>query len=377
MEHGIGEYFQPELDDTDWGERSVYWAEVEPLTLKTEIRKSKKKGREPGPLILTGHGVKLSLDRGTLLVQNGFSHYPQERKQWHFFPGDRNLPSRIVVLDGAGGLSFQVLSWLSAQSVPLIQVDWQGNILNVAGDQGRAVDLKLATSQRAAHENGHAGRIAVQLVRSKIANAIETLRTSFPKGPASELAITAIEKVQTSLQTASGLSGDRLRGIEGGVGYAYFRAWNSVPIRWKGTSRRPIPDDWRRIGWRRSHISNRNRNAHHPVNAMLNYAYGILENEVRMHLVGAGFDLSIGVLHTSYERQQPLVYDLMEPLRPIVDRAILSIVQVHTFTPGDFTLLDSGVCRVNPRLATSVVGQVDCSAEAEKLATQTAKLFAG
>ena len=92
---------------------------------------------------------------------------------------------------------------------------------------------------------------------------------------------------------------------------------------------------------------------------------------------GAGFDLSIGVLHTSYERQQPLVYDLMEPLRPIVDRAVLCIVQAHTFTPGDFTLLSSGVCRVNPQLAKRIVGKVDCSAEVEKLARQTAKQLVG
>lgn len=110
---------------------------------------------------------------------------------------------------------------------------------------------------------------------------------------------------------------------------------------------------------------------------MLNYAYGILENEVRMPLVGAGFDLSIGVLHTSYERQQPLVYDLMEPLRPIVDRAILSIVQTQTFTPGDFTLLDTGVCRVNPQLAKCIVGAIDCNGEVEKLARQVAGLFLG
>jgi len=228
-----------------------------------------------------------------------------------------------------------------------------------------------------AHENGRTEQIAAQLVRAKIANAIETLQCSLPKGPATELATGAIEQVQTSLQTASGLSGDRLRGIEGSVGYAYFRAWNSVPIRWKGTSRHPIPEEWCRIGWRRSHLSNRNRNAHHPVNAMLNYAYGILENDVRMHLVGSGFDLSIGVLHTSYERQQPLVYDLMEPLRPVVDRTILDIVQTQTFTPGDFTLLGSGVCRVNPQLVKCIVGGIDCSGEAEKLARQVAGLFLG
>ena len=41
----------------------------------------------------------------------------------------------------------------------------------------------------------------------------------------------------------------------------------------------------------------------------------------------------------------------MEPLRPIVDRKVLEFVQQHTFAPGDFTLLQNGVCRLNPQLA--------------------------
>ena len=110
---------------------------------------------------------------------------------------------------------------------------------------------------------------------------------------------------------------------------------------------------------------------------MLNYAYGILENNVRMHLAGIGFDLSIGVLHTSYERQQPLVYDLVEPLCPVVDRTILDIVQTQTFTPGDFTLLDSGVCRVNPQLAKAVAERIECGVEAERLAVHVATEMSG
>lgn len=67
----------------------------------------------------------------------------------------------------------------------------------------------------------------------------------------------------------------------------------------------------------------------------------------------------------------------MEPLRPVIDRATLGIVQTHTFTPGDFTLLESGVCRVNPQLAECIVGEVDCSAEVEKLARHVVGLFLG
>jgi CRISPR/Cas system-associated endonuclease Cas1 len=48
----------------------------------------------------------------------------------------------------------------------------------------------------------------------------------------------------------------------------------------------------------------------------------------------------------------------MEPMRPVVDRAVLRIVRDVTFTGGDFSLQHDGVCRLNPDLARRVVQQV-------------------
>jgi CRISPR-associated protein Cas1 len=56
------------------------------------------------------------------------------------------------------------------------------------------------------------------------------------------------------------------------------------------------------------------------------------------------------------DRRPPLVLDLMEPLRPIVDRAILQFVQSNAFHPADFTIRNDGACRLNPEMARRVVG---------------------
>ena len=74
-----------------------------------------------------------------------------------------------------------------------------------------------------------------------------------------------------------------LRMIEANCAAAYFRSWVGTPIKWRGTSRRPIPDNWRSVGQRSSlyHLAG-NRNAAHPVNAILNYAYATLESEIRI-----------------------------------------------------------------------------------------------
>jgi hypothetical protein len=75
-----------------------------------------------------------------------------------------------------------------------------------------------------------------------------------------------------------------------------------------------------------------------------------------MQIVAEGYDPNIGYLHASSEdRPAALVFDLMEPLRPIVDRSVLQFVQSHTFHPADFTIRSDGVCRLNPEMARSLV----------------------
>jgi CRISPR-associated protein Cas1 len=50
--------------------------------------------------------------------------------------------------------------------------------------------------------------------------------------------------------------------------------------------------------------------------------------------------------------------DRMEPMRPVVDRAILELVKTSAFSGGDFLLQPDGVCRLNPELARRVVHMV-------------------
>src|SRR6185437_3342620 len=104
-----------------WLDRSVYWQQKAENPSRRDRHASVRK-----PLILSGHGVKLRIDRGTLLVQNGFTHYPQKRETWRFFSGDWRLPSRIIVLDVDGSLSFDAVTWLAERDIPLVHINWKG-----------------------------------------------------------------------------------------------------------------------------------------------------------------------------------------------------------------------------------------------------------
>jgi CRISPR-associated protein Cas1 len=349
------------LKEDAWSARCKYWLE-QPTTPRPRRNKNHP---DRQPLILSGHGMRLKIDHGTFLVQSGFTHFPQRQEEYRLFPGDWRLPSRIIVLDGSGSLTFDVLRWLAEMNIPLVQINWRGEVVQCVGGTGYAIDPKLAQAQLAARQDGRWLILSRRLVLEKIANSIDTLRVTFPKSVDTEATITNLEALARGMKHRPPSTMHDLHGIEGKAAVAYFAVWHAFPLRWKGTGRHAIPDDWRRIGRRTSMLSDgkhrRNRNATHPVNAMLNYGYAVLENNVRAQVVGAGLDPMIGYFHGQSRGSHGLVYDLMEPLRPVVDRGVLEFAQRQVFEPADFTLTGEGVCRLNPELARSVVA-VACNA---------------
>lgn len=158
-----------------------------------------------------------------------------------------------------------------------------------------------------------------------------------------------------TLDTRPPASVEELRLIEARAALAYFGAWQDVPLQWKGTGRQPVPPEWRAIGLRASLLGKSNRTATHPVNAILNYAYGVLESQVRIAAVAAGLDPTVGYLHARHPGRLALVYDLMEPLRPEVDRQVLAFLRTRALSPSDFVLTERGVCRLHPQLARQIV----------------------
>ncbi|HJU10445.1 MAG TPA: CRISPR-associated endonuclease Cas1 [Candidatus Binataceae bacterium] len=338
-------------DDGGWADRCRYWQ-----TSRPEKRRHGPAPRHSHePLILTGHGMSLRVDHGALVVRGGYTHYPQTAEEHRFFRGDRNLPSRIVVLDGSGSLSFDVLSWLSEQGVPLIRINWRGEVV-VAVGSGHAADADCVAAQLETRRNGHSLIYARSLIANKIRNCIETLTQAVPATPEREFAIVKLQREATELAKRPPKTAADLLGLEGRAAYAYFNVWQSIPVRWKGLTRHPTPAEWHFVGQRYSYARKKGgtRNATHPVNAMLNYAYGILESQVRIGILAAGLDPKIGVLHSGRRGRSDFVLDLMEPLRPVVDRKILGFVQAYTFHPADFTIRSDGVCRINPMLAKQI-----------------------
>jgi len=347
---------QLEEDDHAWATRSSMW---QARTLKASTRRTKRAKPKPG-LILAGHGVSLRIENGALTIQNGFTHYPQQREIIRYFRGDVSLPERIILLDGSGSISFDVLSWLAEQKVSLIRIDWKGDIVCVAGGSGHSanpfrVKWQLETREDPTKRN----EFCWSLITRKIEATILTLEKSIRRSDKWERAMKSAYAGLSRLEENPPENISELRALEANCAAPYFRSWVGIPIKWRGVSRRPIPDSWHSIGQRSSpyHLAG-NRNAAHPVNAILNYAYAALESEIRIKAISEGYDPTIGVMHEGSDGSSKFVFDLMEPERPKVDRTVLDFVKDYVFDPADFVIRGDGVCRLNPHMARAVVARL-------------------
>jgi CRISPR/Cas system-associated endonuclease Cas1 len=189
------------------------------------------------------------VDAGTLLVRNGFTHYPQAREEFRYFRGDLARPARIILLDGSGSISFDVLDWLAEQEIPLIRISWTGEVVTAIGGNGYSADRQKVEWQRRVRNNPRERlEFSQDLIREKIANAVVTLDRVIPSSPARVSATAVLMGKLQELDFRPPTTVEALRGLEGQAAAAYFGAWQDVPLRWKSSKRRPILDAWRTIG---------------------------------------------------------------------------------------------------------------------------------
>ncbi|MEO6247145.1 MAG: CRISPR-associated endonuclease Cas1 [Sphingomicrobium sp.] len=352
MLHGI-EIRSDEIAD-EWAIRSEFW-QGEAASPK---RVRRKRERNAQPLILCGHGVSLRIENGALVIRDGFTHYPQEQARYRFFPRDLELPTRILLLDGSGTLSFDVLNWLADQGVALARIKWTGEVATVAGGNGYAADpAKLDWQKETRGNPAKRHAFAANLIRLKVVASLDTLERCIPDTRARQMATgkarAAIERLQVEVFPDL----NAIFAVEGECASSYFAAWHGLPVHWIGLSRRPVPNDWQCYSGRSSlavGIKPENRNASHPINAMLNYAYAVKLSQLQIDTIAGGFDPRLGIMHNSHKGTPALVLDFIELERPRVDAKILELVATRKFAAADFIVKDDGVCRLSPQLARAV-----------------------
>ena len=204
---------------SDWANRGAYWVKK---TNPTPQYKPSKRHSKHKPLVLSGHGLRLSVHCGTLLIQCGFTHYPQNKEAYRFFNQDRQLPSRIIILDSSGSISFDALGWLANQNVPLIQINWKGEVLNTSAT-AYAADPDIVYKQIDFLKNGKSFKYSKMLILQKIVNCYEVINNHSDNSEIESDVLNKIKDKIKILKRGNISDYDELLNIEAICAASYFR----------------------------------------------------------------------------------------------------------------------------------------------------------
>ena len=151
----------------------------------------------------------------------------------------------------------------------------------------------------------------------------------FQDGPGScEFHSKTIGSMRKAIPSAETIEAIRL--IEARGAYAYWGAWNNLPINFPRSDLRRVPDHWRVFRNRVPPLTGSPRLATNPINAALNYLYAVLESESRLAVAALGLDPGLGVMHMDAPSRDSLAFDVMEPVRPLVDAYLLNWIRGET-----------------------------------------------
>jgi hypothetical protein len=138
-----------------------------------------------------------------------------------------------------------------------------------------------------------------------------------------------------------------IRLLEAHAAVAYFATWRNIPVMWPKADLPRIPAHWRTVGSRHSPLSGGPRLAITPVHAILNYCFALLESESRLALAAVGLDPGLGFgLHTDTPNRDSLALDVLEPVRPEVEKWVLNWITQEPLRRADFFETTNGNCRL-------------------------------
>jgi len=290
------------------------------------------------PLYLSGFGVSLNVDGARLIVREGFLEPDSTRERQEFQP--RRIPYDSVVVDGqTGTVSLAAIKWLMRHDIPIFVLDYNGTLLSSTLPR-EPVNGPLKIAQIDAYRD-RAKRfyVAKKLVEAKAQRTLDVMRWLDARyGRFSDVQAGFDEELER-LEQCQRLP--RLLSIEGRIADIYWRYLHEVlPTKFGFTSR--------------MHETHQ-MNASDPFNALLNYGYAILESQCRKALNSVGLEPTVGFLHEARQTKYPLVYDLQEPYRWIVDATVISCLESGWFGKRDFYRMDNYVLRMKPEAVRKLI----------------------
>ena len=142
---------------------------------------------------------------------------------------------------------------------------------------------------------------------------------------------------------------DRLREIEALCASLYFTRYTKlVRVLFATREQSKVPTHWTSGVTRKSQLTNHGspRKAADPLNALLNYSYALAESTIKQSCLIVGLDPALGVMHTDKAHRDSMTLDILEPLRPTIDRHIKRLTDLRRFQRSDFLETPQGQCKL-------------------------------
>ncbi len=295
-------------------------------------------------VVLDGDSVSMKVDNGQLLLEDGSRTARRSlqltRAHVNGRRGGQMTPWRIVILAWHGMVTLDALAWCQALDVQVIALDPKMETVILHGAPTSSDDARLRRAQALAPDNAAGLKVTRFLLERKVRGQRDVLgRLGYQ-----------VDDVDRSCEAMAGRA-ETVReclGLESVVASIYWQCWSEIACTWSERDLRHIPQHWRTAGQRTSNRGKSPRNAITPVQAMLNYAYKLLETETVIALRKVGLDPGMGVFHTDKPNRASMALDCMEAVRPMVDAYVLDLVESRVFGKGDVMELLDGTCRLLP-----------------------------
>ena len=258
------------------------------------------------PLLLTGYGSSLRVSGHVLEVSD-----PTEARTETF--AAHQLPFDSVVVEGnSGTISFEAARFLAVHDIPLVFLRWDGSVLSTLLPRGLvAGELKLAQfdSHNSPQRRAQVARAILEVKLSKSVELLRFLSRFYPCDP--RFVETEVKRGPTEESVLG------LMGWEGRTAVAYWVEFANVVSRLWPESRF-VTRKGKGKSWAQS--------ATDPVNSLLNFGYSLLEGRVHQAVNSVGLEPSVGWLHETAASKLPVVYDLQEPFRWLVDLSVVETI---------------------------------------------------
>lgn len=288
-------------------------------------------------LIASGSDIHVSVRRGCLTIKDGRGTRTIERVP-------SGVYDRLVINGHKGVMTLEAMAWCQdyGMSWTVLYRD-RGAIASNTGAVGNAKTLR---QQAQAEKAEHVTRVLLAEKINGQADNAETLLRDPDRA----------KRIRAHADTL--MVTPHLTTPEGHAAHIYWNAWKTrVHVPWTVDDMLKVPDRWLRFDKRKSlYWLDKNRCATDPVNALLNYSYQVGLSKCVEACHAVGMSPLIGMSHGRYKKmsqeQQPaMALDLLEPLRPRLDRIVLDLLDYgQGITPYlvwyDFLELSTGVVRV-------------------------------